>query len=195
MSMASKFGKTIVNMFTNDKKLNAEKAQAAASELEAAQEVLRRESVKITKTARFGYPFKPTCMAYDSVQHLLAIGTKNGYIKLFGAETVDYTIFHASAFISQNQQQQQAQQQLSGAASSPNGSNTNNISLSGSPILPSNHVSSAIANSAPSAILFLQFIINEGALVVYCDDGTLSFWNLRQKQPGLLFSKKLVNEK
>lgn len=194
MSMASKFGKTIANIFTNDnKKLNAEKAHAAAAELESAQEILRRENLRLTKTARFGYPYKPICMAYDSVQHLLAIGTKNGYIKLFGAETVDYTIFHASASSSNQQQQQQQQQPPGATASSPTNNANVHVSLSGSPILPSNHISST--SVGPSAILFLQFIINEGALIVYCEDGTLSFWNLRQKQPGLLFSKKLVNEK
>lgn len=188
MSIASKFGKSIANMFANDKKLNAEKAQAAAADLESSQEMLRKDGLKVSKTARFGFPFKPTCMAYDSVQHLLAIGTKNGYIKLFGAESVEYTIFHASSSNSNQQVQQPA---------SPGSSNTNNISLSGSPVLSSSHVISAAAgaNTLPAAVLFIQFIVNEGALVVYCDDGILSFWNLRQKQPGLLFSKKLVNEK
>ena len=87
MSIASKFGKSIANMFANDKKLNAEKAQAAAADLESSQEMLRKDGLKVSKTARFGFPFKPTCMAYDSVQHLLAIGTKNGYIKFNNKET------------------------------------------------------------------------------------------------------------
>lgn len=193
MSMASKFGKSIVNMFSNDKKINAEKALATANDLETAQELLRKDGVKLCKTARFGFPFKPTCMAYDCVQHLLAIGTKNGYIKIFGGDSVEYTIFHASSSINQQQQQQQQ--------SNSNGNNTPScITLTGSPLLSTMHMAANVGASnanlpLSSAILFIQFIVNEGALVVYCEDSTLSFWNLRQKQPGLLFSKKLVNEK
>jgi hypothetical protein len=33
-------------------------------------------------------------MAYDNLQHMLAVGTKYGYVKLYGGESVEYTIFH-----------------------------------------------------------------------------------------------------
>ena len=52
----------------------------------------------------------------------------------------------------------------------------------------------AAALNFPAAVLFMTFVINEGALITYCDDSTLSFWNLRQKQPAVLFSKKLVSK-
>ena len=178
MSMASKFGKSIVNMFTNDKKGNAAvQASAAAAELEAAQEAARKELLTLSKTARFGFPFKPTCMAYDMVQHILAIGTRNGYVKLFGGESVDYTIFHVSSLQAQSNQ----------SASNSNGS----TSLVGSPIIPSSNTPLAF----PTSVMSMCFLINEGALITYCDDNTLNFWNLRQKKPALLYSKKLVNEK
>ena len=179
MSMASKLGNRIVNMFTNDKKTNAAmQATAAAAELEAAQEAARKEVLKLSKTARFGFPFKPTCMAYDTVQHILAIGTRNGYVKLYGGESVDYTIFHVSSL--------QAQ-----ASPIPNKESSASASLVGSPVTPP----TAIPLAFPAAVMFMCFLINEGALITYCDDNTLSFWNLRQKKPGLLYSKKLVNEK
>ena len=76
-------------------------------------------------------------------------------------------------------------------------SNTSNNN-SNAPISSQAQVSSTMASAAlnfPSAVLFMAFVINEGALITYCDDSTLSFWNLRQKQPAILFSKKLVNEK
>ncbi len=31
---------------------------------------------------RYGFPYKPTTIAYDPVQKILAIGTKNGIIKM-----------------------------------------------------------------------------------------------------------------
>lgn len=35
----------------------------------------------------------------------------------------------------------------------------------------------------------------KGVLITYCEDTTLSLWNLRQKQPAVSNSKKLINEK
>ena len=195
MSITTKFSNKIAHIFSNDKKSNASAQVIQASQdLEVSQEKARKELLKLHKTSRSGFPFKPTCMAYDCVQHLLAIGTKNGYIKIFGGDSVEYTIFHASSSINQQQQQQQQQ-------SNSNGNNTPScITLTGSPLLSTMHMAANVGASnanlpLSSAILFIQFIVNEGALVVYCEDSTLSFWNLRQKQPGLLFSKKLVNEK
>ncbi|KAJ8388560.1 hypothetical protein AAFF_G00132740 [Aldrovandia affinis] len=46
-----------------------------------------------------------------------------------------------------------------------------------------------------SAVLQLQFLINEGALVTACADDTLHLWNLRQKRPAVLHSLKFNRER
>ncbi|KAM8975260.1 syntaxin-binding protein 5-like isoform 2-T2 [Pelodytes ibericus] len=46
-----------------------------------------------------------------------------------------------------------------------------------------------------AAVLHLQFLINEGALVTACADGTLHLWNLRQKHPAVLHSLKFNKER
>ena len=180
-SKASKFGKSVLNMFdkmTNDKKSNVTaQANAAAAELEASQESLRnKENLQLCKTMRFGFPHRPTCIAYDLVQHLLAIGTRNGYVKLYGGDMVEYTMFHVSSL-------------SSNLNNTPIGVNT--VLCAGSPLVGASSGSFAL----PASVMFMSFLVNEGALITYCDDSTLSFWNIRQKQPGLVFSKKLINEK
>ncbi|XP_072901466.1 syntaxin-binding protein 5-like isoform X7 [Hemitrygon akajei] len=46
-----------------------------------------------------------------------------------------------------------------------------------------------------AAVLQLQFLINEGALVSACADDTLHLWNLRQKRPAVLHSLKFNRER
>ena len=43
-----------------------------------------------------GYPYKPTAMAFDPVQRVLAIGNKEGTIKIFGKRGIDLTYQHES---------------------------------------------------------------------------------------------------
>lgn len=174
MSMASKFSMKLANIFSNsDKKpLSAAQTSSAAAELEAIQEKAKKETLKLTKTSRIGFPFRPTSMAYDQVQHLLAIGNRYGYVKLYGGESIEYTIFHSQ----------------SNSSSSQNfNHNSSTSSMNQTPQMP--------ASLYPNAVLFMTFVVNEGALITYTEDGTISFWNLRQKQPGITYSRKLVNEK
>jgi len=35
------------------------------------------------QTVRHGFPYQPTSMAFDSVQHILAVGTKNGSLRMY----------------------------------------------------------------------------------------------------------------
>lgn len=179
-SKGSKFGKSILKMFdtiTNDKKSNAtSQANAAAADLEASQESMRtNENLQLCKMVRHGFPYKPTCIAYDIVQHMVAIGTRNGYVRLFGADGVESTMFHVSSLMT--------------LGNTPSAVNTNLIS--GSPICGAANNGGGFSPS----VLFMSFLMNEGALITYCDDNTLSFWNIRQKQPGMVFTKKLVNER
>ncbi|XP_036065576.1 syntaxin-binding protein 5-like isoform X11 [Oryzias melastigma] len=46
-----------------------------------------------------------------------------------------------------------------------------------------------------AAVLQLQFLINEGALVTACADDTLHLWNLRQRRPAVLHSLKFNRER
>lgn len=58
------------------------------------EETLRPEHFKVSRTVRHGFPFQPTALAFDPVQRILAIGTKNGSLRLFGRPGVDCTIQH-----------------------------------------------------------------------------------------------------
>lgn len=225
MSITSKFGIKLANIFSNEKKSNSSSQVIQASQdLEVSQEKARKELLKLHKTSRPGFPFKPTCMAYDNLQHMIAIGTKYGYVKLYGGESVEYTLFHggngSSGSSSSNQSFGIVHTTCSNSLANDNNNNLSNINnYSNSNLISNNNIAnSSSANSSPaatmsfihaqtssqsqsaalnfpSAVLFMTFVINEGALITYCDDNTLSFWNLRQKQPAILFSKKLVNEK
>ena len=49
-----------------------------------------------SRTLVHGYPYKPTAMAFDPVQKVLAIGNKEGVIKLLGKRGIDLTFQHES---------------------------------------------------------------------------------------------------
>ncbi|XP_011668159.1 syntaxin-binding protein 5-like [Strongylocentrotus purpuratus] len=46
-------------------------------------ESLSQEHFNICKVVRHGFPFEPTAMAYDPVQHILAVGSKNGSMRMY----------------------------------------------------------------------------------------------------------------
>ncbi|XP_069800701.1 syntaxin-binding protein 5-like isoform X3 [Dendropsophus ebraccatus] len=50
-------------------------------------------------------------------------------------------------------------------------------------------------HESAAAVLHLQFLINEGALVTACADETLHFWSLRQKRPAVLHSLRFNKER
>ncbi|XP_030059845.1 syntaxin-binding protein 5-like isoform X2 [Microcaecilia unicolor] len=50
-------------------------------------------------------------------------------------------------------------------------------------------------HDSDAAVLHLQFLINEGALVSACADDALHLWNLRQKRPAILHSLKFNRER
>ncbi|CAN7989536.1 unnamed protein product [Ixodes hexagonus] len=58
------------------------------------EETLRPEHFQVSRTVRHGFPYQPTALAFDPVQRILAIGTKNGSLRLFGRPGVDCTIQH-----------------------------------------------------------------------------------------------------
>ncbi|XP_055726498.1 syntaxin-binding protein 5-like isoform X12 [Salvelinus fontinalis] len=107
------------------------------------QETLVSENFHICKTVRHGFPYQPTCLAFDPVQKILAIGSRTGGIRILGRPGVDCYSQHESG----------------------------------------------------AAVLQLQFLINEGALVTACADDTLHLWNLRQRRPAILHSLKFNRER
>jgi syntaxin-binding protein 5 len=58
------------------------------------EETLTSDHFKVAKVIRHGFPHQPTALAYDCVQHLLAVGTKSGSIRIFGQPGVDCHLQH-----------------------------------------------------------------------------------------------------
>ncbi|XP_041353859.1 syntaxin-binding protein 5-like isoform X4 [Gigantopelta aegis] len=58
------------------------------------EETLRSEHFQVCKTVRYGFPFQPTSVAFDPVQHILAIGTKTGSLRILGRPGVDSHCMH-----------------------------------------------------------------------------------------------------
>lgn len=116
--------------------------QPVKSECEI-EESLKPEHFQVAKTLRHGFPFQPTAIAYDPVQRLLVVGTKNGSLRLFGRPGVDCHVQHL----------------------------------------------------LDNAIIQINFLVNEGALISVCADDSLHFWNLRQKRPEIVHSLKFQKER
>uniref|UniRef100_A0A8C3G5T7 Syntaxin-binding protein 5-like n=1 Tax=Cyclopterus lumpus TaxID=8103 RepID=A0A8C3G5T7_CYCLU len=70
------------------------------------------------------------------------------------------------------------------------GSRTGGIRILGGP-----GVDCYCQHESGAAVLQLQFLINEGALVTACADDTLHLWNLRQRRPAVLHSLKFNRER
>ncbi|XP_039529125.1 syntaxin-binding protein 5 isoform X3 [Pimephales promelas] len=107
------------------------------------QETLQSEHFQLCKTLRHGFPYQPSSMAFDPVQKILAIGTQNGALRLFGRAGVECYCQHESG----------------------------------------------------SAVIQLEFLVNEGALVSALADDSIHLWNLRQKIPAILHSLKFNRER
>ncbi|XP_076466115.1 syntaxin-binding protein 5-like [Babylonia areolata] len=58
------------------------------------EETLRSEHFHTCKTVRHGFPFQPTAVAFDPVQHILAIGNKTGSLRIIGRPGVDIHSTH-----------------------------------------------------------------------------------------------------
>ncbi|XP_032356805.1 LOW QUALITY PROTEIN: syntaxin-binding protein 5 [Etheostoma spectabile] len=115
----------------------------APRENDVIQETLQSEHFQLCKTVRHGFPYQPSSMAFDPVQKILAVGTQNGALRLFGRAGVECYCQHESG----------------------------------------------------AAVIQLQFLINEGALVSALADDSIHLWNLRQKIPAILHSLKFNRER
>ncbi|GFO39278.1 lethal(2) giant larvae protein-like protein [Plakobranchus ocellatus] len=58
------------------------------------RERLKKELFRFQKCVEHGFPTKPSAMAYDSKLQLLAIGTKSGVIRVFGAPGFEVAAAH-----------------------------------------------------------------------------------------------------
>ncbi|XP_023807046.1 syntaxin-binding protein 5 isoform X8 [Oryzias latipes] len=116
---------------------------APPREVDAVPESLQSELFQLCKTVRHGFPYRPSSMAFDPVQKILAVGTQTGSLRLFGRAGVECYCQHESG----------------------------------------------------AAVIQLQFLVNEGALVSALADDTIHLWNLRQKIPAILHSLKFNRER
>lgn len=58
---------------------------------------LQRELFGFRKTVQHGFPHKPTAIAYDPEQRLMAIGTQTGALKVFGRPGVEFYGQHTAS--------------------------------------------------------------------------------------------------
>ncbi|RZF47818.1 hypothetical protein LSTR_LSTR013143 [Laodelphax striatellus] len=69
------------------------KAQQPSTE----RQKIQRELFAFRKTIQHGFPNKPTCLAWDPVLRLMAIGTATGAIKVVGKPGVEFYGHHTSS--------------------------------------------------------------------------------------------------
>ncbi|XP_048577354.1 syntaxin-binding protein 5 [Nematostella vectensis] len=60
-------------------------------------ERLKAEDFAVSKSSRYGFPYQPTCLAYDTVQCILAIGTYSGALRILGRPGVESHVQHDSS--------------------------------------------------------------------------------------------------
>ncbi|VVC45961.1 Hypothetical protein CINCED_3A001587 [Cinara cedri] len=106
-------------------------------------ETLRADNFQVAKTFRHGFPYQPTALAFDPIQRLLAIGTKNGSLRIIGRPGVDAQVRH----------------------------------------------------ELETAVVQVEFLMNEGALITVTADDSLHLWNFRQKRADVVHSLKFQRER
>ncbi|MEQ2243565.1 Lethal(2) giant larvae protein 1, partial [Ilyodon furcidens] len=58
------------------------------------REKIKQELFAFNKTVEHGFPHQPSALAFDPKLQLMAIGTKSGAIKIYGAPGVEFTGLH-----------------------------------------------------------------------------------------------------
>lgn len=59
-----------------------------------AREILKRDLFQFNKTVEHGFPHQPSALGYSPALRLLAIGTRSGAVKLYGAPGVEFMGLH-----------------------------------------------------------------------------------------------------
>ena len=129
----------------------------------------------LLKTSTFGFPAEPSCLAYDPVQRILAIGTKNGRVRIFGQPGADCCLVHPIY----------DQQGNPNATSSTENNINNQAPNQSSPHQP---------QPMPAAVVQIIFNVNEGGLITLCSDYKLHYWNLKDTQPSIKNSIQFQRE-
>ncbi|XP_027194885.1 syntaxin-binding protein tomosyn isoform X1 [Dermatophagoides pteronyssinus] len=62
------------------------------------EEVLKPSHFKINTIVQHGFPYQPTSIAFDPIQRLIAIGSKNGSLRILGRPGVDISLRHVTEF-------------------------------------------------------------------------------------------------
>ncbi|KAJ6215816.1 hypothetical protein RDWZM_010316 [Blomia tropicalis] len=62
------------------------------------EELLKPSNFTVKTVVRHGFPYQPTAIAFDPVQRLIAIGTKNGSLRILGRPGVDISVRHVTEF-------------------------------------------------------------------------------------------------
>ncbi|KAK2531413.1 Stxbp5 [Columba guinea] len=149
----------------------AQQQQAGNRETEI-QETLQSEHFQLCKTVRHGFPYQPSALAFDPVQKILAIGTQTGALRLY-----KLSVEHRYA--------DDLYRKHIGK----------NLKYKGKNSFGRPGVECYCQHDSGAAVIQLQFLINEGALVSALADDTLHLWNLRQKRPAILHSLKFNRER
>ncbi|KAF6032681.1 STXBP5 [Bugula neritina] len=84
--------KGVKGVFAN---LRGGEKSASKGEVEI-PETLQPHDFYCGKLSRHGFPFQPTCIAWDPIQKLVAVGTKRGDVRIIGKPGVDVAMQHTS---------------------------------------------------------------------------------------------------
>ncbi|KPP74051.1 hypothetical protein Z043_106821, partial [Scleropages formosus] len=148
----------------------------------SAQATWKEDGGASAATVRHGFPYQPTALAFDPVQKILAIGSRTGGLRIYvPAKTPGRSAMTPVVNL--------APQQMWEYVFTPAKLAWVLDSRLGRP-----GVDCYCQHESGAAVLQLQFLINEGALVTACADDTLHLWNLRQKRPAILHSLKFNRE-
>ncbi|TGZ72815.1 hypothetical protein CRM22_001854 [Opisthorchis felineus] len=77
--------------------VNSPPTYAVNSPSSDVEEVLKSEHFQVGRVAIHGFPYCPSCLAFDAVQKVVVVGTKSGVMRIFGRPGVDYVASHPSS--------------------------------------------------------------------------------------------------
>ncbi|KER20493.1 hypothetical protein T265_10963 [Opisthorchis viverrini] len=77
--------------------VNSPPTYAVNSPSSDVEEVLKSEHFQVGRVAIHGFPYCPSCLAFDAVQKIVVVGTKSGVLRIFGRPGVDYVASHPSS--------------------------------------------------------------------------------------------------
>ncbi|OQV18337.1 Syntaxin-binding protein 5 [Hypsibius exemplaris] len=137
-------------------------------------ENVKAQDFAFSEVSRSGFPHDPTCLAFEPVQRILAIGTRQGSIRLIGRPGVD---FH-----------------LRPPSSSVNGISTEQAASDREALFGGGGGTSSAASSTANAVLQILFLINEGTFVSVTGNSRLHLWSYKTKKPEIVQTLEFQKE-